>query len=99
MDRLEEFHDPERISERLAFHRNAIAEEQEAKQICDSVLTGPSQWWGNALRAVDGSDTAGMVTILIQRSEAALRHSPPDSLALSEIAVGIAGRLRPRLHG
>jgi tetratricopeptide (TPR) repeat protein len=98
MDRLEEFHDPERISERLAFHRNAIAEEQEANEICDAVLTGPSQWWGNALRAIDGSDTAGMVTILIRRSEAALRHSPPDALALSEIAVGIAGRLKPNAY-
>jgi tetratricopeptide (TPR) repeat protein len=95
MERLEEFHDPERISERLAFHRNAIAEEQEAKQICDAMLTGPSQWWGNALRGVEGSGTAGMVTILIERSEAVLRHTPPDALALSEIAVGIAARLDP----
>jgi tetratricopeptide (TPR) repeat protein len=95
MDRLEEFHDPERISERLAFHRNAIAEEQEAAEICDAVLTGPSQWWGNALRPVERSRTAGMVTILIQRSETALRHSPPDALALSELAVEIAAELPP----
>jgi tetratricopeptide (TPR) repeat protein len=95
MDGLEEFHDPERISERLAFHRNAIAEEQQAREICDAVLIGPSQWWGNALRGVEGSGTAGMVTVLIQRSEAALRHSPPDALALSELAVGSAAQLPP----
>jgi tetratricopeptide (TPR) repeat protein len=93
MSRLEEFHDPERISERLAFHRNAIAEEKEATEICDAVLTGPSNWWSNALRAVEGSRTAGMVTILIQRSEGALRHSPPDALALSELGVEVAGEL------
>lgn len=95
MDRLEEFHDPERISERLAFHRNAIAEEQQATEICDAVLAGPSKWWSNALRSVERSRTAGMVTILIQRSEAALRHSPPDALALSELAVEVAGELSP----
>lgn len=95
MDGLEEFHDPERISERLAFHRNAIAEEEQARETCDEVLVGPSQWWGNALRNVEGSQTAGMVTILIQRSEAALRHSPSDGLALSELAVGCAAQLPP----
>ncbi|HEX7139743.1 MAG TPA: tetratricopeptide repeat protein [Vicinamibacterales bacterium] len=95
MDGLEEFHDPERISKRLAFHRNAIAEEQQAREICDAVLTGPSQWWGNALRGVEESRTAGMVTILIQRSYAALDHSPPDALALTELAVTIAGQLPP----
>jgi tetratricopeptide (TPR) repeat protein len=93
MEGLEEFHDPERISERLDFHRQAIAEEEEAKEICEAVLTGPSQWWGNALRNAEGSRTAGMVTVLIQRAEAALRHSPPDALALSELAVGISAAL------
>src|SRR5438270_576038 len=67
MDGLEEFHDPERISQRLAFHRKAIAEEQDARNICAAVFIGPSQGWGNALRGVEGSPTAGMVTILIQR--------------------------------
>jgi len=95
MDGLEEFHDPEKISERLAFHRNVIAEEQQATEICDAVLTGPSQWWGNSLRGVEQSQTAGMVTILIQRSEVALRQSPPDALALSELAATIAAQLPP----
>ena len=67
MDGLEEFLDPEKIYERLAFHRNAIAEEKLAREICDTVLTGPPQWWCNAVRRVEGSETAGMVTILIQR--------------------------------
>jgi tetratricopeptide (TPR) repeat protein len=98
MDGLEEFHDPEKISERLAFHRNAIAEEQRAREICDAVLTGPSQWWGNALRAVEGSGTAGMVTVLIERVDAAIRHSPPDALALTDLAVGVGAQLQPDLY-
>lgn len=95
MDGVEEFHDPERISERLAFHRNAVAEEEEARDICDTALSRPSQWWRNAFRATPGGCTAGMVTVLIERSEAALRHSPPDALAIIELAVEIAGELHP----
>ena len=95
MDGLEEFHDPERISQRLAFHRKAIAEEQDARNICDAVFIGPSQWWGNALRGVEGSQTAGMVTILIQRAETALTQSPPDALELSGLAVSVAAQLKP----
>ena len=93
MERLEEFHDPERISERLAFHRNAIAEEEEARRVCDAMLAGPPQWWGNAVR-VQGAGTAGMATVLIQRSEAALRHSPPDALSIIELAVEVAAELK-----
>ena len=95
MDGLEEFHDPERISQRLAFHRKAIAEEQDARNICAAVFIGPSQWWGNALRGVEGSQTAGMVTILIQRAETALTQSPPDALELSGLAVSVAAQLKP----
>lgn len=95
MERLEEFHDPERISERLAFHRNAIAEEEEARDICDTALGGPPQWWRNAFRGTPGGCTAGMVTVLIERSESALRHAPPDALAIIEAAVEIAGELHP----
>jgi len=98
MDGLEEFHDPKKISERLAFHRNAIVEEQRAREICDAVLTGPSKWWGNALRAVEGSGTAGMVTVLIERAEVAIRHSPSDALALSDLAVGVGAQLQPDLY-
>ena len=98
MERLEEFHDPERISERLAFHRNAIAEEEEARDICDTALGGPPQWWSNAFRGTPGGCTAGMVTVLIERSEAALRHAPPEALAIIELAVGIAGELHPESY-
>lgn len=93
MEGLEQFHDPEKISERLAFHRTAIAEEQEAREICDAVLTGPSQWWGNALRAAQESGTVGMVTVLVERAEATLGRSPSDALALSELAVEVTTRL------
>ena len=90
MDILSEFGDPDRISARQAFHRRVIAEEEAAKAICDRALTGPSGWWHNALRKVDGSWTAGMVEILMQRAGEAVARSPLDSLAIAEIAVAIA---------
>jgi len=98
MDGLEEFHDPEKISKRLEFHRNAIAEERQAREICDAVLSGPSSWWRNKLLGVEGSATAGMVTVLVERSAVAIRQSPRDALALSELAVAIAGQLDPRRY-
>jgi len=98
MDGLEEFHDPEKISARLDFHRNAIAEERQAREICDRVLTGPSSWWRNKLLAVEGSGTAGMVTILLERTALALRHSPRDAFALTELAVAIAAELHPNRY-
>jgi tetratricopeptide (TPR) repeat protein len=93
MDVHEELRDPERISERLEFHRRVIAEEQEAAAVCDRVLNGPSRWWRNALAQVGGSRNAGMVTVLIQRSEIALRQVPADALELSEVATEIASVL------
>ncbi len=90
MDIQYEFGDPERIAARLAFHRRVIAEEESARQACDRLLTGPSQWWGNAIRQAEGGRTAGMVTVLIERSERVLPRSPLDALVLSEAAVEIA---------
>jgi tetratricopeptide (TPR) repeat protein len=85
-----EFGDPERITARLEFHRRILAEEEEARSTCERVLAGPSRWWDNAIRQEQCGGTAGMVTALIERSEAALAHSPFDALALAEIAAGIA---------
>jgi tetratricopeptide (TPR) repeat protein len=88
-----EFGDPDRIEARLAFHRRVIAEEEAARAICDRVLTSPSRWWGNAIRQQEGGVTAGMVTALIERAEAALARSPLDALELAETAVTIAKKL------
>jgi tetratricopeptide (TPR) repeat protein len=88
-----EFRDPERIAARLEFHGRIIDEEEEARSICERVLTGPSRWWDNAIRQQACGRSAGMVTALIERSEAALARSPLDALALAEIAVGIAKRI------
>lgn len=90
MDIQYEFGDPERISARLEFHRRVIAEEEAARETCDRVLTGPSRWWANAIQQSEGSRTAGMVAVLIERSENILPRSPVDALVLSEIAVDIA---------
>ena len=89
----EELRDPERISERLEFHRRIVAQEQEAGAICDRVLRGPSAWWRNALFQAGDIHTAGMVTVLIRRSEEALQQGPPEALELSEIALQIASTL------
>ena len=94
MDIHEELHDPERLSARLEFHRGAVAEEEEAAAICDRVLVGPPRWWRNALlQAGAGARTAGMVTVLVERSEAAVGRVPADALALSEIAAEVAGTI------
>jgi tetratricopeptide (TPR) repeat protein len=90
MDIQREFGDPERIAARLDFHRRVIAEEEAATRACDHVLTGPSKWWSNAIRQVEGSRTAGMVTVLMERSERVFPRSPLDALALSDIAVETA---------
>ena len=90
MDIQREFGDPERIAARLDFHRRVIAEEESAKQACDRVLTGPSRWWSNAVAQLEGSRTAGMVAVLIERSESILPRSPLDALVLANIAVEIA---------
>jgi len=96
MDILSEFGDPDRISARQAFHRRVIAEEEAARAICDRALAGPSSWWHNALRKDEGSRTAGMVEILIQRAGEAVARSPLDSLAIAEIAVDIANDIECR---
>ena len=93
MDIKAEFSDPERISARLDFHRRVIAEEEAAKAICDRALAGPSRWWANAIDKESGGRSAGMVEILIQRSEAILPRSPLDALAIAEIAVTIAAAI------
>lgn len=90
MDIQHEFGDPERVDARLEFHRRVIAEEERAKEVCDRVLTGPSKWWGNAIRQVEGGRTAGMVAVLMERSERIFPISPLDALVLSDIALEIA---------
>jgi tetratricopeptide (TPR) repeat protein len=88
-----EFGDPDRIEARLEFHRRVIAEEEAARIICDRVLVGPSRWWGTAIRREEGSLTAGMVTVLIERTELTFGRSPLDTLALTETAVSVAKKI------
>ena len=93
MDVYEELRDPERISARLEFHRRLVAEEEAAAAVLDRVLNGPSRWWRNAVVQTDGTRTAGMVTVLVQRAAEALRRTPPEALVLSEIAIEIASAI------
>ena len=52
--------------------------------------TPATRWWRNALTQDAAYRTAGMVEILIQRSEELYGRSPLDAFAVSEIAVEIA---------
>lgn len=89
----EELTDPGRMSERVAFHGHLMAEEDAANAICDRLLTGPWRWWRNALDEVDGARTAGMVAVLIARSEKAVPRTPAEGLELADIAAGIAEKM------
>ena len=89
----QELTDPERMSERVAFHGQLIAEEKAAAAICDRLLQGPSRWWGKALEAAEGTQTAGMVSLLISRAAEVLPKSPAAALDLADVALRIAERI------
>jgi tetratricopeptide (TPR) repeat protein len=89
----QELADPERMSQRVAFHERLIAEETAAAAICDRVLTGPSRWWGKALDRTEGAKTAGMVAVLIERAGDILPSNPAAALDLAHIALYIGGNI------
>lgn len=82
---LAAFLDPEQLSQRLAFHKRLVDEEAEAEVLCERLLTGPSAWWGNAIRNA-GPPTSGLVRELIERTARMLRQVPTDALILAKLA-------------
>jgi tetratricopeptide (TPR) repeat protein len=81
---------PDAISQRIAFHKRLVDEEAAANALCQRLLTGPARWWGNALRNAEGSRTAGMVTVLIERAAETGQHSPAKALLVAELAGQVA---------
>ena len=82
---LAAFLDPEQLSQRLAHHKRLVDEEAEAAVLCERILTGPSAWWGNAIRNA-GEPTSGLVRQLIERAAAMLQRVPTDALILASLA-------------
>lgn len=76
--------------ERLAFHKRVVEEEAAAAAACDELLTGPSAWWGNAIRNAGIPKTAGLVRTLVERSVRAVPKAPADSLLLAQLATHVA---------
>lgn len=93
MDIERELSDPARMADRVDFHARVIDEEKAAAELCDRIFQGPSKWWGTALAKVRGSYTAGMVAVLISRSEKVWARSPAEALDLVEIALDVANVL------
>ncbi|HEX3583666.1 MAG TPA: hypothetical protein VH087_18000, partial [Thermoanaerobaculia bacterium] len=87
---LAELLDPERFAQRLAFHKRAVEEEAAAAAALDGLLTGPSAWWGNAIRNSGIPKTAGLVRTLVERSVAVVPKAPTDALVLAELATHVA---------
>ena len=54
---------PERIAALATFKKRLEDEDLAASELLDSVLKGPSAWWGNSLRK-SGVRTAGVGTLL-----------------------------------
>src|SRR5436305_15206560 len=82
---LGDYRNPEHLAERLAFQKRLVDEEAEAVVLCDRILTGPSAWWGNAVRSA-GPPTSGLVRELIERSARVMEHVPTDALILAKLA-------------
>jgi tetratricopeptide (TPR) repeat protein len=76
-----------------AFAEQARQEEIEAKRLCDEILTGPSSWWQQRLRKVEGAYTAGMVKELLERMSDLIEASPSKALEVTSMAIEIANAL------
>ncbi|MEO8379711.1 MAG: tetratricopeptide repeat protein [Acidobacteriota bacterium] len=76
-----------------AFAERARSEEEQAKVLCDEILSGPSSWWRQRLRTTDGVATAGMVKQLLNRMRDMLERSPANALQVTTLALEIANAL------
>ena len=83
---------PERIAALATFKKRLQDEDAAASELLDSVLKGPSAWWGNSLRK-SGVRTAGVVRQLLVRTRTIEERSPADALVVSTLAVEIADSL------
>ena len=83
---------PERIAALATFKKRLEEEDAAASELLDSVLKGPSAWWGNTLRK-SGVRTAGVVRQLLARMRGVFPRIPADGLAGVTLALEIADAL------
>ncbi|HEY2322158.1 MAG TPA: hypothetical protein VGJ82_04755, partial [Thermoanaerobaculia bacterium] len=83
---------PERIAALTTFKKRLEDEDAAASELLDSVLKGPSAWWGNSLRK-SGVRTAGVVRQLLVRMRSVEERVPADALIVVTLAVEIADSL------
>src|SRR5438309_4290024 len=83
---------PERIAALATFKKRLQDEDAAASELLDSVLKGPSAWWGNSLRK-SGVRTAGVVRQLLVRMRSVEERSPADALIVVTLALEIADSL------
>lgn len=76
-----------------AFAEHARLEDEQAAGVCREILSGPSSWWPQRLRANPGARTAGMVRQLLVRMRALLESSPVNALQATALAVEVANAL------
>ena len=83
---------PERIAALATFRKRLEDEDAAASALLDSVLKGPSAWWGNALRK-SGVRSAGVVRQLLTRMRAVFPRVPADGLVGVTLALEVADSL------
>jgi tetratricopeptide (TPR) repeat protein len=81
------------VASLVSFAERARREDEDAVEICDQVLTGPSQWWPQRLRKTNGAQTAGVVKQLLARMLQTAESSPAHALQMTSMAIGIANAL------
>lgn len=90
MDEKDHRFTPVGIAESLEFHKRVVDEEAAAVALCERVLTGPSQWWGNALGRAEATRNAGLVRVLTAAAAKVAATELDDALELTLIANQIA---------
>src|SRR5690348_14470320 len=83
---------PERIAALATFKKRLDDEDAAASELLDSVLKGPSAWWGNSLHK-SGTRTAGVVRQLLARMRSVSSRVPADALMGVTLALEIADSL------
>jgi len=77
----------------VSFAAQSRAEEEAAPAVCDAILTGPSSWWAQRFRSVDGAHTAGVVRELLERWRSMVESNPANALQVTALALEIANAL------
>lgn len=77
----------------VTFAQRLAAEDEQAKELCDQILTGPPAWWATRLRKSANARTAGMVRQLLERMRGIVQGSPVNALQVTTLAIEVANDL------